>query len=234
MSWVVVPFSRPERLEAVRANFARQRSPDKKICIVENGPAIGVCKAAGFDPDMLLTSDPHPSIARNVALDFLREEDAHFCCMDDDDWYGPEYLAEHRRHAARGRITGKVTHWVRWQDSRLNALWLFNRGRAHKPTTWVHAATLGAYARDIPDFPTIPLGEENVLCKMHRAAGGEVINLGVGHFLYSQGGQGHAYQTSARMFAHALGPWFETHPLDLSLVEQENPPTGRRMAWNHL
>src|SRR5690606_4134641 len=106
VSWILVPFARPERLENVQANFQRQSHEGKKLCIVENGPAIGACKVAGFEPDLLLTSDvAHPSAARNVGLDALADfgEDTHVCCMDDDDFYGSFYQAEHLLFAARGR-----------------------------------------------------------------------------------------------------------------------------------
>lgn len=234
MSWVLVPFSRPEMLDSVRQNFDRQQWKDKKLCIVENGEAVGHCKQAGFTPDLLLQSDAHPSKARNVGLAALRESDEHFCCMDDDDWYGPYYVEEHVHAAARGRITGKITNWVHFES--VGKLWLFNRQRAGTLVPWVQGPTVGGYARDVADFPVVAIGEELVLCKGHRAAGGEVRSTSVGHFIYlrSTDERKHIYRTTPRRFADEHGPWFEEHPFDLRLVCAGIPPVGAKKSYQQV
>lgn len=231
MSWVLVPFSRPDFLGNVQDNFDRQSQAGKKLCIVENGDAVGYCKQVGFSPDLLLSSDAHPSKARNVGLAALRDLDAHFCCMDDDDWYGHYYQQEHVAFSARGRITGKMTHWVRFEG--LGTLWLFNRQRAGREVAWVHGATLGGFARDVGDFPVVHLGEELALCRAHRDAGGTVQNTSVGHFVYMRrrNEQEHLYQITPRGFANEQGPWFEEHRDDFSLVMEGVPPVGNRKNY---
>lgn len=229
-SWVLVPFSRPDFLGNVQENFNRQAQEDSKLCLVENGDAVGYCKQVGFTPDLLLSSDAHPSKARNVGLAALRDLDAHFCCMDDDDWYGPHYQQEHIAFAERGRITGKMTHWVRFEGV---GLWLFNRERAGRTVAWVHGATLGGFALDVGDFPVVALGEELALCHAHTAAGGTVQNTSVGHFVYMrrQDELSHLYQVTPKGFADQHGPWFEEHRDDFSLVTQAVPPTGTRKNY---
>lgn len=206
---------------------------EKKLCIIENGDAVGVCGAVGFAPDMLLTSAAHPSHARNKGLVALRELDAHFCSMDDDDYYGPAYMQEHVDNAEKNRITGKVTHWVRFEGQK--KLWLFNRMRTNRPTAWVQAATLGGFARDVPNYHPI-LGEEIDLCARFRAQGGVVQNLSVGHFLYQRRSDSlsHAYKVGPRGFADQHGPWFEEHMDSLLLVNKKDPPLGVRKAYNQV
>lgn len=234
MMWVLVPFSRPDYLQNVRENFDRQTMAGKKLCIVENGAAIGACKQAGFEPDLLLTSEAHPSLARNAGLVALRDLDAHFSCMDDDDFYGPEYQWEHFEHAKRGRVTGKMPHWVRFEA--VGKLWLFNRERANRKVSWVQGPTIGGFARDVPDFPLKPIGEDVAFCRVHREAGGEVFNTSVGNFLYVRRSdeKSHAYRIGAVGFADEHGPWFEEHPDDITRVFCDNPQLGARKAYNQI
>jgi hypothetical protein len=233
VSWIIVPFSRPDFLGNVRENFDRQTQEGKKLCIVENGDAVGHCKQVGFEPDMLLSSDAHPSSARNVGLAALRDLDAHFCCMDDDDWYGHYYQQEHILAGARGRITGKVTHWVHFEG--LGKLWLFNRQKAGRQVAWVQGATVGGFARDVADFPIVDLGEELDLCQAHRAAGGDVLNTSVGHFVYMRRETAsHLYQITPRSFANVHGPWFEEHAENFDLVREGVPPTGTRKSYTQV
>ena len=87
--YAIVPFSRPDMLENVKNNFVRQKFLDKKLIIVENGPAIGACKKYNFQPDILLTSDAHQSHAKNTAINELNKRGGGFwTTLDDDDWYG--------------------------------------------------------------------------------------------------------------------------------------------------
>jgi hypothetical protein len=217
----------------VNINFEKQTVVGKKLCIVENGDALGYCAQVGFRPHMLLASDAHPSAARNVGLAALRDlgEDTHFSCMDDDDFYGPYYQQEHLNFAERKRVTGKMPNWVRFEA--VGKLWLFNRTKAQKPVAWVQGPTIGGYARDVKDFPIVDLGEELDFCLAHRRAGGSVFSTSVGHFCYmrSQDVTRHLYQTSARSYANVHGPWFEEHPDDLSRVLLDTPPFGSKKSY---
>ena len=234
MSWVVVPLSRPECLANVKENFSRQATEGKKLCIVENGDAVGVCADFNFKPDLLLASAAHPSTARNEGLAALRDLDAHVSFMDDDDYYGAGYQDEQIASAGRNRITGKITNWVRFE--RVGKLWLFNRDKAGKPSAWVQAATIGGYARTIPDFPVVDLGEELDLCREFRQGGGEVVNTSVGHFCYmrDEDEQKHLYQITARGFANQHGPWFEEFKDDMQLIDEGLPPAGTRKSYTQV
>lgn len=232
MSWVVVPLSRPECVANVKENFERQSHEGKKLCIVENGGAQGACKAAEYEPDMLLTSEEaHPSAARNAGLVALRDLDAHVSFMDDDDYYGSYYQEEQISFADRNRITGKMTNWVRFEQ--VGKLWLFNRAKATKPSAWVQAATIGGYARTIPDFPVVDLGEELDLCTEFRKNGGEVRSTSVGHFCYmrSLDERSHLYKITPRGFANQHGPWFEEFRDDKRLLDEGMPPVGIRKSY---
>lgn len=231
-TWAVVTLSRPKQLKQVVQQFESQDSFGKRLCIVENGDAIGACAAAGFVPDLLLTSNAHQSDARNVALRELRKKDAHVSFMDDDDYYGPRYLSEHVSNAVSGRITGKIVHWVRFET--IGKLWLFNRTRANQKVAWVSGATIGGFARDIPDFPIVQAGEDMHVCRQVTRRGGIIFDTGLSSYLYIRKGstKEHTYDIEPRFFAYNHGFVFEEFPDNMDLVDSLNPGIGVKRAWN--
>lgn len=213
---VVVPVSRPENIQATVENFLRQRYPDKRLMLVLNGPALDAEVPAGV---MRRTSAAHQSAARNVALRELRDEDAFVAFCDDDDYYGPGYLEELARFAKRGRITGKYPHWILFS----RGLVLCNRGRASRRTDWVRGGTVAGFARDIPDWPEVLVGEELLLCESFRATGGEVYSLGLGHTVYYRTGRNTLVATELAIL-HTFWP-AERHPArSWALVDLDEPP----------
>ncbi len=172
--WTVVPLSRPGQLPWVIENWARQTTKSS-LAIVETGEALGVCHQAGISPDLLLSAAGRPGEVRNAALEAL--VGAYVSFQDDDDWYGPDYLAEHVELAARGRIVGKRVHWV---DFLGDELLLFRPQAANTRGGWVLAGTMSGYAEDFPRFSAVETGEERPLC----AAAHEVLSSSVQNFVY--------------------------------------------------
>jgi hypothetical protein len=122
---MVVPLSRPSDLGNVLHNFWRQKHPEKRLCIIENGLAIGVCARHGIEPNLLLAADSGPAEALNVALaELLRrgEHAAWWCKIDGDDYYGPGYLDEIAQAPAEADLIGKSRVWIKTVGGRL---WLF-------------------------------------------------------------------------------------------------------------
>jgi glycosyltransferase involved in cell wall biosynthesis len=131
MIGVVALLSRPHFLPDVLANFERQTHPDKLLIIVENGPAVGAWNAYRGNLDLgnglvavgagepqgpapegtiwVIQSAPDRSAARNAGLALLREFGVdHFAFFEDDDLYGPGYLADYWAHRERADVLGKT------------------------------------------------------------------------------------------------------------------------------
>jgi hypothetical protein len=107
--WIIVPFSRPQYLGNVAANYARQRLRPRMI-VVETGKAVGACEAHGFRPDVVLRSPVTQSGAvRNTGMAYAQQVDpsAPMGFMDDDDVYGSRYVEEAVGHLY-GRGLGMV------------------------------------------------------------------------------------------------------------------------------
>lgn len=92
MITVIVPHARPEFTENLLANFRRQRGVDAQLVVVENGDAVGSLEFGVHGT--ILVSDEHQADAMNVGLEWLRlGGGGPWARFDDDDYYGPDYLA---------------------------------------------------------------------------------------------------------------------------------------------
>lgn len=193
--WVIVPASRPEMVERVKRNFSCQLYGKKRLCVVENGRAIGAYSASGADK--ILQSEPHQSAAKNTGIASLRKSHpgAYYVAMDDDDYYGPEYILEHVERAQRGRINGKLSAWVKFNDG---LVYFGNNWNPGSPVKSLLGATIGCYLADAQEFPVIRAAEENAFCAKAIESGCEVVTVGPRHFCASREGDvsSHTWQGS--------------------------------------
>ena len=225
---MVVPLSRSKMLPRVRGNLKRQNFKHR-VCVVENGEARGACKAAGFQPDVLLTSDEHQSHARNTALAWLRQHapDAYWVAFDDDDYYGPEYVAEHAGLAKHGQLVGKSTHWVLFEDWFLA---LFRPWESSGRGEICNGATIGAFVSESPEFPILDVGEDNDFARRFSAKGGKIYLSSPYHTAYCRRGNGrdeHTFQATHESFIRVMGNSYMVFAPDrLDLVEAKNPVEG--------
>lgn len=194
--WLVCPFSRPECLDNVLANFHRQRYPADKLRLVlaANGRAAGTLPHWSGSHVMTVESDTGLAQPMNAGLRTVREyaaPGAWFCKFDDDDYYGPEYIADHiGAGLSRGAdIVGKQRIWVR---PKRGGMWLFF-GPADQwdeaPGFGVHGATITARVEGAPDFPIVSdWGEDTGWIEASRAKGARIWLTGEAGFAYLRGG----------------------------------------------
>lgn len=148
--YVIVPFSKPEFLENVKKNFIQQKHYNKKLIIVENGNGLGTCKRHGFNPDVLLTSDSHQSWARNEAIQWVKNHGGGICAnFDDDDYYGPSYLAELNENKDKANIIGKYDFYIKALNGHLR---LFEGVCSNGPTELMHGATIASRAEETLEY----------------------------------------------------------------------------------
>jgi hypothetical protein len=233
---IVVPLSRPEMVGRVRANLERQRLR-APVVVVENGAAIGACKAQGFTPDVLLTSGAHQSLARNAALAYLREHhvEAYWVSMDDDDYYGSEYVAEHAGLAKRGQCVGKSTHWIIFEGFGTVVLrpWASSGSGKH-----VNGATIGAFVADSPDFLIRDVGEDTIFSNTFVAGGGKVWLSSPYHTAYcrrNDGRAGHTYPCYHKELLQGMGGRYLAYAgARYDLIEGANFEMGELLTTPNL
>lgn len=194
-AWVIVPFSRPENLNLVLSNFNRQTFRDKRLVLVENGDAIGAAHSL-HGAALVLMSERHPSIAKNLALREIRKRGGGFTVvMDDDDWYGEEYLSEAVGYARTYDIIGKTRNFVSVDGS----MWLCNRERALQPGHWLTGGTIACWAENCPEYPMNRVGEDVAFSERARGMGLSVFSTSVYNYLYRRTKNGrHAWVVTSQ------------------------------------
>lgn len=241
--WVVVPHSRPEFLRRAEDNFARQRFPGKRLLIVANGAAASDEHwiAAGCPRASWITSREHVALAKNEALAHIRKQGGgFFTVMDDDDWYGPDYLDELAGYAKSYDAIGKQWHFVSLGEglpSPRPQLLLCNRRYADRDNQWLTGGTISAWAEEAIDFPVLTEGEDIQWCARMQQRGARVHGTSIYHYLYrrSYAGARHAWKSSRDAFLKAVKP-HEPYEfpltaaceIDLGIVSGERPPTHYR------
>lgn len=129
--WVVGILSRPEWRGNLLSCVREQRA-DVRWLAVEVGEVEPVLEA---DRRVRLVK-ADPAQARNAALDELAGEDAPIVWFDDDDWYGPGYVAEALEqlelHPDRAWL-GKNGRFV--FDVESGKLFVHDRNRSRMPAT---------------------------------------------------------------------------------------------------
>jgi hypothetical protein len=100
---VIAPHARPEFTANLLANWRRQRKVESHLVVVENGPGVG--SVAADEGCTVICSGPHQADAMNVGLEWLRNNGGGtWARFDDDDYYGPAYLARVERLGGAGLI----------------------------------------------------------------------------------------------------------------------------------
>jgi glycosyltransferase involved in cell wall biosynthesis len=184
--WCVVPFSRPHQLQWVVDLFKSQTYHNKKLLIVENGQAVGACKKAGIEPDVILTSRPHQSYAKNEALLYLKDNgfgDDIWTTWDDDDYYGPVYLEEIASNIHKGDIVGKTSSFMRLTDGRLYCLtkWPEN---AEAELPFIHGPTVTGRVKESILFTYMDWGEDLVWVREMAGYGAKIYRTSRYHWCY--------------------------------------------------
>ena len=195
--WVVVPCCREKQIPWVVENFRRQEHKDKRLCIVENGAAIGACERLGIVPHLIVTSEPHQSHARNEGMYAIRNRGGGWIAMwDDDDWYGPAYLSEMVGLIEEGKadIYGKHRHFVATPDS---GMLLYNEKGQNKHSRHVHGPTLVFRAEEGRLFRVQKEAEEIRWCFEMHDLGARIWAASIYHLLYLRWGDEHEHTWEA-------------------------------------
>lgn len=196
---VLVPSHRgPTQLKKIERMFAQQQHAEKRLVVIENGPAIGECVSCGIKTTAALSSDQSKSDALNTGLDWLRKNDGGaWCCWDDDDYYGPGYLTEIADALPSCDVLGKVNIHVRRSDG---SLWLINRigfPLGHSISSW----------SDCKNFQAVQQwGEDERFLQDMLSSGAKLGNTSSYHFVWQRlnDGHDHAWPATDNQLAQLL------------------------------
>lgn len=198
---VVAAVSRPERAASVVAGFERQTHP-AQLLLVLNGAAEESVAPVG-DLDLIRCKGGNPARARNAGLQWVQQHRGGIVAFwDDDDHYGPGYLAEVAR-ALDGhprRVVGKIIRTVEFDDGR----WLFLRKQGHA----FLGGTIAGWARELPPIPDLPCHEDHEWCRLLEQRGFELKTLSGAHYVYNRRKGEHAWRSTRTQMLHCYGPAF--------------------------
>jgi hypothetical protein len=165
MLTVIVPHGRRQFSASLLANFRRQVGVEAQLLVVENGDAIGAVSA---EDATVICSGAHQSDAMNAGLAWLRANGGGaWARFDDDDWYGPNYLAS---VGASLRGGGLVVSGMPWRFVMLD-----DGLHQFQGTGEFTGGTLAANTTDVEPFPRVEVGEDLDWCKLMRERGARLV-----------------------------------------------------------
>lgn len=168
---VIVPFSRAAMFAGAVTNFLRQEYPHKRLVVVQNGAGRGCVWPEGT---VVLEGEEHPARARNTGIDWAEARGYPWVTMDDDDWYGREYLGEFAAAFSEGvQLAGKTRAYMQMPD-----------GIYYNPKgVWFTGGAMGC-ARPGLRFPDVRLGEDAALHQLALQRGYRVRRLSDQQYIY--------------------------------------------------
>jgi glycosyltransferase involved in cell wall biosynthesis len=190
----VVPFARPARQAHVQALI--DANPAVQFVVAANGRGNGV----GFRGAIVLSSRESAGAARNVGVEWALAHGVDtLSFLDDDDYYGPDYLAEAQLALESADVVHKGIGFVRLPDG----LHLFDSRRGYR---MLLGNSISARVATCPLFSERSSGEEMAFTLEARRRGLREAVLPPFGFVYDRSQIGHAYVCSPVQFLRAHGP----------------------------
>jgi glycosyltransferase involved in cell wall biosynthesis len=190
---VVVPTNRPERAPAVYEQWRAQSYAGSELCFCPVRPFS--CGDATVMP-----GTPTIGAARNIGLKYARERGHEWAVFwDDDNYHGPDYLAEIAREASPSvDVLSKGIAFVR-HDS---GLWLYQ-----SPLMFFPGHSTSVRVSVAAQFPDLSLSEDEVWSHRMRERGARAKHLPPWGLVYDRRSpSGHAYAAAEAEFLRAHGP----------------------------
>jgi hypothetical protein len=235
---VAVPFSRPELAAALVQTLAWQ-TLQCPVLVVANGAAKHCHGDLGFIADVL-TSQPSAGAARNVAIEYARAHGTDWTIfLDDDDYYGPNYVAFCATVIASGDYDAfhQGMGLVRFADEGGDVV-LFD-SRSHEYAC-LQGNSLCVRTAVAPEFPPITFGEELPFTVELRARGARLGTVAPWHHIYNRHA-GNAYVATraqltatygstgaARNLGHGPDSIADV-PIDPRALPVEHPPSDEAL-----
>lgn len=190
MHYVICPYSKPAYRDNLLEALGRQTFRDFRPIIVENGPALGTFPA--IEGAVMLQSDAHQSLAKNKAMQWIRDHgDASWSVFDCDDYYGPEYLQSQiegiRRHDIAGKSFGNMMY-LKYDDG----MYLGSVGISESTRSFTGGA-ISCKTAHVLDYPLLSVGEDGAWFWHMTQKKVSICNTGPQHYCYNRSGEGHTW-----------------------------------------
>lgn len=195
---VMVATKRPEKLETVLENLGRQTYPNLALWLVAHGVDIDAGHARemadryGVELATVTRVDESVVLGEVFNIGFAETEADIVAKMDDDDFYGPEYLWDlySALDFSGAEVAGKWAHYVYLEG--VDSLVYRFKDYEHRYTEVVAISTLLMHREvlDAEKFPAMPWGSGSVFLRALGAQGGRVFAGDRWNYLYIRGTDG--------------------------------------------
>lgn len=237
---VVLCTRRPEMIPFCLGQVARQRLVDFEVILVQHGfpglPRAAADAIGDFDRPLTVIDVP-ADVPFGAALNraAARASGTHLAKMDDDDWYGPEHLADMMLAASYSAadLVGCGAEYVYIEEIDLTVRRLFE---SERPSRYVAGGTIvvdrGAFL-EVGGFRPIPRSVDAYLLQALLSGGGTVYQThGLGYLLRRRP-TGHTWTENIGYFLRgASGQWRGFRPSSLLEAPDEHifVPAGRNLS----
>lgn len=201
----LVSTRRPGQLEHVLATLGAQTGVDLQVVLLRHGvdpdPAEVRARAADVGLTDIVLLDSPASVPLGSCLNRLvAHADGDLVAkIDDDDHYGPHYLADQAAALdySRADVVGKQAHYMYLAGADVTVLRYAHA--EHRFTDRVSGPTIVTHrtlARDVP-FPDVPRGEDTGFLTAVLAAGGRIYSADRFSFVQMRNAEGAAHTWAA-------------------------------------
>lgn len=187
---VICSTNRLNMFDNLLENFNRQNIEDKELIVVLNylNPNFNNFnkKITNMDNIKIYSLHPNYSLGQCLNLGISKSKYPLIAKFDDDDYYGPMYLADSIQHfnSTDASVVGKATTFVYFVEE--NILAIRNLNNENKFVNRIEGSTI-IFKRDILDkisFHDKNLGEDMEFCKDCIKNGFKIFSTNKDHFVY--------------------------------------------------
>lgn len=181
---VITPTVRPENFETIFQNFSQQSYPDKELLICCHGfqaDQAGIQSIAdryNVDSYRVIEKSREYSLADNLNAMIEMADGEVIARMDDDDWYGPNYLLDLHNSLkfSQADVVGKAASYIYFEESNMSVLTMPQM--EHKYSDFVRGATIMARKDTLlkTPFPNGERGEDSDFLTQILSVGGTIYS----------------------------------------------------------
>ncbi len=198
----LVPTIRGAQIEALCRLVGAQQGLPVQLVLLAHGIDIrdsevrAMAHDAGIEDVVLLREPATTPLGECLNLCAAAASGDVLAKMDDDDYYGPQYLSDQvfALEYSGADVVGKQAHYMHLGQS--NAVLLRSGAREHRFTDLVAGPTIVARAATVRanPFPALPLGEDTGFLRGIGAAGGSIYSADRFNYAQLRRASGHTWQ----------------------------------------
>lgn len=200
----LVPTIRPHQLEQVFATVGSQLGVEIELVLLTHGfevtpsRAKALAKKYGVRQYKVLTQTRDVSLGQCLNLCVEAASGAVLTKMDDDDYYGPNYMADllYALDYSKADVVGKHAHHMHFVSSKATVLRMPHK--EHKYSRFVMGPTITARREvfEAHPFEALNRGEDTAFLKAVTTAGGSIYAADRFNFCQMRQAEGHTWDVS--------------------------------------